>query len=456
LDRRPWQRSQQKLSDLELTDQFFQNSNGSYRWFDIRSAYHGGYIDIDQVTELYRKWRDQNEYLWLDGFDSHNEYVKTLFVKASKRGNDVFQKRIKDVFGIFDHLEPIHFFTDESAHKRSPMLFVTLTVDPKKYDLDSAWKQIGDNLHLFETKLRNAYGKFVKLRVWESHESGYPHVHIVYYFLNREFVVFDRWSKNKKGKSRLTWRIPTKHRDTIKSFWDMGFIVDVQAVQDTLSAFNELTKYVTKTVFSKKGDLTNACLCLFRKQQYWISKKDPYKTRNNYCLKNHITDWKEQEKYFSDHIEEWCKKDFIGAIWGMETYLNLYSHPDSIAWAQPGSNAALVNDTVHNCNDDFPEIVKFVFQGAILQQDLNNFWKKTDDVMSFWGDPPPEIRLLCDVSDISDLDLDGFPDLEIDRSDDVMYCGRCAAMVGYRESVDDGGICPECFRESYFVKKDKL
>lgn len=456
MDRRPWQRSQQKLSDIELTDEFFQNSNGSYRWFDIRSAYHSGYIDLDKVTELYRKWRDQNEYLWLDGFNSQKEYVKTLFVKASKRGNDVFKKRIKKVFGIFDHLEPIHFFTDEDPFKSSPMLFVTLTVDPKKYSLDQAWKQIGEQLHLFETKLRNKYGSFVKLRAWESHESGYPHVHLVYYLHKKQFLVFDRWTKNKNGKPQLTWRIPTVHRDQIKNMWSMGSIVDVQAVQDTLSAFNELSKYVTKTVFNKKGDLTNACLCLFRKQQYWISKKDPFKARNTYCLKNDISDWKQQEKYFQDHLEKWCKKDFIGSIWGMETYLNLYSHPDSIAWAQPSSNAALVTDTVHNCNDDFPEIVKFVFQGAVLQSDLSHFWKKTDDVMSFWGDPPPEIRLLCNISDVNDFDLEGFPDLEIDRPEDIMFCSRCAAMVGYRESVDSCGICPDCLRESYFVKKDKL
>ena len=456
LDRKPWNRTQQKITDIELTDEFFQNSQGCYRWSNIRSAYHQGFIDINKVVDLYRCWRDQNEYLWLDGFDLNDMYIKTLFVKASKRGNDVFQHRIKKVFGIFNRLDPIHFFTDEDSHKRSSMLFVTLTVDPKKYSLDQSWQQIGEQLHLFETKLRNKYGSFVKLRVWESHESGFPHVHIVYYFHKKQFPVFSHWSKNNKGKSRLTWRIPTVHRDNIKAMWGMGSIVDVQAVQDTLTAFNELTKYVTKTVFNKKGDLTNAMLCLFRKQQYWISKKDPYTSRDNYCSKHHIDNWKDQEKYFQDHLSEWCKKDFIGAIWGMKVYLDLYSHPDSIAWAQPSSNAALVNDTVHNCNDEFPEIVRFVFQGAISQSDLSRFWKKTDDVLSFWGDPPPEIRLLCSVSDVEGFDTEGYPDADLDRSDDIMYCSRCGAMIGSRESVGFGGSCPECLRESMFTKKDPL
>jgi hypothetical protein len=374
----PWSRSQQYLSDLDIDPDWFINRFGCIRWYNIRAAYFSNYINKEKVKELYCAWRDTPEYLWLDGYDIQGGFVKTCFVKAAKRGNDVYKDRLNKKFKFLEELPPIWFIDDSAADKRSPMIFVTLTVDPKKYSLDQAWDQIGMELHIFETKLRQKYGSFVKIRVWESHESGFPHVHLVYYFHNYRFIVFEHFN-NSNDRS---WRIVTKDRNIIANFWSMGN-VDIQAVEDTLGALNEVDKYITKNIWSNKGDLTNAMLCLHRKQAYHISSCDP----NEYWF-NPINGGVDLR--LKPDLDKCLKKDFVGSIWGQAAFMQLYNKfSDGVA--EP-SSAALVTDTVRNCNIEYPEIVEFRFVGCFLYADLVKFMPDLKQDFTLWGDPPPELK----------------------------------------------------------------
>lgn len=389
--RDPWNKTQLSLDEIELTDDFFKNIQGCFRWNKIRSAYFNDFINIERVKDLFIKWREQNEYLWLEAVDTNtNEVVTNFFCKCSKRGNDVYKHRMKEKFSFLENLDPIYFFLDTDKEKYSPMIFISPTIDPKKYTLNQAWEIISKELHIFETKLRQTYGTFVKFRVWESHESGYPHCHIVYYFHKKYFKVF-----NHKDK----YRIVTKHKNKITKYWKMGNI-DIQAVQDTHGAFKEVKKYITKTIWNKKGDLTNALICLFNKQMYHISLCDPFKKRLQYYKKHNITEWREQERILMAKLDKWGKKDFIGSIWGTQTYFQFYLKRGNLA--EP-SATTLVKELMHNCNI---ENVKFRFVGCISATDLKEFMPKMDNEWVLIGDPPPEFKYLIGF----DTDL-----LELDR-----------------------------------------
>jgi len=377
----PWEHSQKTLQQeypIKITADDFKNDWGFIRWWRIRDGYFSGVIDTDMVTELYKEWRDSAEYFMLNGIDIDDNIVINAFVKACKRGNDVYKAMLQNKFGILDKLEPLYFFQEDWGRKCTPMLFVTLTVDPKKYTLDNAWVSISEDLHLFEAKLRQEYGRFVKFRVWEAHESGYPHSHIVYYFLDHVFEAFEH-----KGK----YRISNKHRYLFKKWWTMGNI-DVQAVQDTMGAFSEVKKYITKNIWNTKADKTNAMMTLFRKQSYWVSSFNYRKHTTKLFKEGKTVD--EVSNVVATNIDKWAKRDFVGAIWGVNAYMELYRNREE-GLAEPRLTA-LVTETMCNCNKAFPEIVKWEFAGFILGCDLAAF---VDDYDSQWAivmaDPPPDL-----------------------------------------------------------------
>jgi hypothetical protein len=386
----PWDRSQRDLIEsypISPSSDWFKNGYGSIRWWRIRSAYHAGVIDEDFVTKMYCEWRDMSEYFMINGIDSSEVVRISAFVKACKRGNDLYLSMINRKFGYIDSLPPIEFFTDW-GRKCTPMLFVTLTIDAARCSLVDAWDSISVEFNRFETLLRQKYGKFVKFRVWEAHESGYPHCHVVYYFLDRIFEVWEHFDKD----NNRSFRIANKHRNSIAGMWSMGNI-DIKGVQDTLGAFKEVKKYITKHVWSDKGDKTNAMLTLFRKQSYYVSQFNYRKHVRSKILKLKTVD--DISAYISANIEKWAKRDFIGAIWGWETYMDVYQRLDE-GLAEPAMNA-LVKKTMCNYNIDIPEIVRWEFVGFISGDDLAPFVPNYDgDWVVGLVDIP--LDLLCRVN----------------------------------------------------------
>mgnify|MGYP001229395295 CR=1 FL=1 len=398
-----WRKRQRDLSEsypVTPNNEWFQNEYGMYRWHLIRAGYWDGIINEDVVTDLFIDWRDTPEYFMLDGEDIEGNVVISAFVKASKRGNDVYKDKVNHKFGFFDRLEPIEFFDDSDKHRSTPMLFVTLTVDPKLYSLKEAWSFIGEELNRFETLLRQKYGKFVKFRVWESHESGYPHSHIVYYFHKTTFKLWEHWSSAEDRSFRLI----DKDRDSIKRMWSMGNL-DIQGIQDTIGAFNEVKKYVTKVIWSDKGDKTNAMLTLFHKQSYRISLCDPFNQPLPPDIVNESDLLKRDQLsrlYLSNNVEKWAKKDFIGSVWGVNTYIDFYKrlHEQNETLVEPGLSA-LVAQTMSNYNIEIPEIVKWRFVGFILGADLFSFLPQNVDKWVFGiKDPPPELYACVNIPEV--------------------------------------------------------
>lgn len=312
---------------VSVDDDFFRNESGFFRWKKIRLAYFKGCIDVDDVVSLYRKWRDQKECFMMDGFDVWGDYQVTAWGKASKRGNDVYKAELKKRFSVFDRLQPLNF--SDIFCGKTPMLFLTLTIDSKRYGLDEAWRKVSGEFHTFLAKVQQEYGSFCILRCWEAHESGYPHIHLLIYFKKRLFVTFNH-------KNKL--RIADKHRENFTNWWSMGENVDVQGVSDTQGAFSEVQKYVTKSVFTEKGDKTNAMVCLYKMRQFSISQH------------------------------------FVESIWGGLAGKNSMKN---------GSFSDLVRTTVRNCNEQFSKVVDFRFGGMIHGEALPKILGQDK--------PPPEI-----------------------------------------------------------------
>jgi len=418
VERYPWDVKQKNLNDkypIEISKDYFKNAYGSYRWHLIRFAYFQNYIDEDFVTTICKEWRDTTEFFKIDGEDIAGNYTGySAFVKASKRGNDVYKDRVAKKFSFFDELPPIDFFDESWGRKNTPMLFVTLTVDQKRYSIKEAYSVISREFNRFETLLRQKYGNFVHFRVWEVHENGYPHVHVIYYFLKRSFEVWEHLHDTGDGTDiKQTWRVSNKVRDSIKQMWSMGCNVDIQGVRDTLGAFSEVKKYVTKSIWSSKADKTNAMLTLFRKQSYHISSKNPYAQPlpESFIDDTLATEISMQQVLERDMLKQqylgamaniWASYDFVGAIWGVDVYLRFYDalRLKNETLAEPGLSA-LVIETMHNYNIEYPEIVRWRFVGFVLGSDLEPIF---GDLAKSWcfvvKDPPPEVDLFVNFSDV--------------------------------------------------------
>lgn len=276
-----------ETNDFDV-DECFTNENGAIRCHHVRGEYFSGHIKLPDVLDLYRSWRDDPEYFilrkWLELDESQirltskeSEYEDTWYVnegiipvyeliKASKRGNDVYQNLVESKLSGMMELPNLQFFDEHSADKRTCLLFITLTYDTKRKNTDCAWIDIGKEFHLFHNNLRKKYGKVEIFRTWESTQNYYPHVHCMILFWDHDFPVIEH--TNRDGQT--TYRIPYKDVQDIAGYWHSN--IDVQAMQDTHGCIKELTKYITKDLCSNKGDKTNAMIWLYRKQSYAISK----------------------------------------------------------------------------------------------------------------------------------------------------------------------------------------
>ena len=225
--------------------------------------------------ELFSMWRDLSEFMVLrKEYVGHGEPRPDQYfaVKCSKRGNDVYQRRIKTRLAWLDCEIPdkkffeIRDFQVNKAVKTS-LLWVTLTFDTKRGSRIYAWEQLGKDFNRFMSALRSRYGKISYIRVWESYESGYPHVHVVMFFHEARFSVFPHWSESnakERGLARpgfscvaestekkLTFRISEKA--AISEFWHSH--VDVQAISSLRAVFTYLKKHQEKIILGLSGSI---------------------------------------------------------------------------------------------------------------------------------------------------------------------------------------------------------
>ena len=236
-------------------------------------------MDLEGLVEYFITWVNYDEYMVLQKqtFDGKNFDKKTIAVKCSKRGNDVYKYRVRKRFSFLSTLENKLLFDWDNKTKKShksSCLFVTLTFNPALCGIDEAWEiRVGREYNSWITNLRNKFGRIEAIRTFEGYENGYPHIHVVLLFGDVEFNTF----KTKKDGKEI-WRIQEK------AVFELGWKswVDVQAVKDLKGGLWYLSKHILKNQVVE-GDpvserdlwkyyLTLALNWVYRKRSFAISK----------------------------------------------------------------------------------------------------------------------------------------------------------------------------------------
>lgn len=189
------------------------------------------------LRRVFMKWLKQPLYLVFE--DEEND--KLIFRQGSKRGNIPYVKRgIRRLIPVVDAMKDLDrkMFVHRSYRKiKTKSLFITLTVDPSVYlgDREQFWHRIGYFYDKFKRAVLKKYGQaFVIRGVIESTMNGYPHIHLLMFFKEREFNCFVH---------RRKVRIEEKRE--LEKYWDLGFM-DIQGIRSLRQARSYAMKYAVK------------------------------------------------------------------------------------------------------------------------------------------------------------------------------------------------------------------
>jgi hypothetical protein len=240
---------------------------------------------ISVLVKCFRYWRDFDEYILLRGTNRDTREVCNVAVKCSKRGNDVYAKRLDLRLNFLSRLKDVSFFSPEDFKGKygktkdvdCNLLWVTLTWNSNLCSLHEAWKRSYWELHKFKANLENKYGKIEWLTFIqpfpdkEGEAYGYPHIHALILFKEASFSAFPRIEEDKEGKTVLRYRIREKYDVERQGKWHS--FVDVQAISSVSKAVAYCKKYAESVMYgdSEKASLTCAMSWLYRKKSYTLT-----------------------------------------------------------------------------------------------------------------------------------------------------------------------------------------
>ena len=189
--------------------------------------------DLEDIERGYLDWVSYPEYIVLQGEHVHTGEKRWKAVKASKRGNDVYNWRLAKRLNLVNNLPNITFFgwKDRSKRHKTRALFVTLTYR-RDLRLDEAWEQVGNDFNRWVSLVKKRFGAVKIIRVWEAQRDGFPHIHAICVFEEQEFNAFS---------SSGIWRVQEKR----SLEWEHGW-TDVEALSSLRGGIRYLMKYLTK------------------------------------------------------------------------------------------------------------------------------------------------------------------------------------------------------------------
>lgn len=254
-----------------------RDSRGRIR-LNLTKKFFADYLPLGGLKRVYREWVQTNEYIRLGLFEN-GEKIKEVAVLASKRGNGFYRHRLWHRLGWMDEIPDEHLAKIEGGRKAlTRVLFISLTYDTELKDSRSAWCDIAVEFNRFLANVRNKFGDISFFRVFESTRGGYPHLHVVILFKEKEFFAF----KKKCEKSgEVTWRIPYGEKKKFEKWWHS--FVDVQACVSWGGVLRYVKKYVMKLHGSKidgktipdlteeVAELTLALMWFYHKRAYGVS-----------------------------------------------------------------------------------------------------------------------------------------------------------------------------------------
>lgn len=234
--------------------------------------------DIPLLIEVYKHWQTYDEYMVLEDLEKGDFFA----VKCSKRGNDIYESRLKTRLGFLRPRSTDHeyFSTDfKGSFSRaiSPIvLWVTFTYDSNLCSLDEAWNRIMPDFNDMITRLRDHYFDVHYIMFPQPFPDpdgeayGYPHIHCVMIIEGSTFNVFPSM-EDVSGELRLVYRI--QERDEFKAIADWHSWVDVKALRTAGHLFAYVTNYSRRSMIgdTPKVDINNAVLWLYRKNGFNLS-----------------------------------------------------------------------------------------------------------------------------------------------------------------------------------------
>lgn len=267
-----WRGPSGEEASRKLKD-FYIHQGGRITLKDFRESieFYGGIDEYtfdwfsEEVRSKFVFWMNQPLYLVFDG---ETRYKLSL---GSKRGNRKFvgrgYRRLKPVKDALNQLDKSFFVNKRERKLKTKALFITLTVNPdvslgRRGD---CWQRISKHYDNFIRAVIKKYGKAFALRgVIESTRNGYPHIHLLMIFKEREFECF---------YYRQKYRIVKKRE--LEHYWGMGYI-DVEAIRSAQEVGSYATKYAVKAynprtveTCDKEGvELTLAMNWYFRKHSF--------------------------------------------------------------------------------------------------------------------------------------------------------------------------------------------
>lgn len=246
--------------------------------------------NLDFTTDCFLQWVTQDEWLLLKGTHFETGEQRKVAVKCSKRGNDVYNKRLDDRFSFLHRYSyrKKDFFSLEDFKPQmkvmAQMFWFTLTYDSKRCSLQDAWLGISREWNLWITNMRNRYGriqvlKFIQAFPGDGSARGYPHIHAVLLFQDANFQVKPHWDQKKDGSEELSFRMTEKYEVAAQGKWHSW--VDIKALKSVSSAVNYCRAYGQGTfeVVSEEGEVNDEALMncsmnwYFKKRSFSVSGK---------------------------------------------------------------------------------------------------------------------------------------------------------------------------------------
>ena len=165
--------------------------------------------DLEAIKSGYKEWESYDEYLI---FRKENIYTfeRSYFaVKAAKRGNDVYAKKLMKRLRELDTIPNMEFFNPRDRSRRHKTRVVMVTLTYRRDDrLDVVWEGEGKDYNRWITGKRKKFGKINVIRTLEAQSDGFVHIHCVLYFEDVEFKTFfynGKWRINRKNDIAENW-----------------------------------------------------------------------------------------------------------------------------------------------------------------------------------------------------------------------------------------------------------
>lgn len=226
----------------------------------------------EYAVEEYQNWVSLAFYVFLERFNNISEEYEYSVFRSRKRGDEKYARMVKRRFYALGEIvgDQEFFGLKDRGNVSSPVLFATLEYNANRFQLFDAWKRVGEDLNRWKSYIRRKFGKFASVRVWEAHESAYPHIHIALVFENRSF--FGGYLNGKRGKGKF--RVKGQDFSVLRNSWQHGFS-DFVLCNSVKGAFKYAGKYLMKGISVKEAGskaLKGLAMCwLFRKRSFSLS-----------------------------------------------------------------------------------------------------------------------------------------------------------------------------------------